>query len=137
MGTTYADITLSNAWDVGNLEHGLIKESEVRTVMVHAVVDTGADTLVITESIRDKLGLGVKELFEATFANNTKEISRLVEPVDIRWGSRSTTLEPWVVSGEGEVLLGALALEAMDLIVDPLGETLTGRHGNTIKGMIR
>jgi clan AA aspartic protease len=136
MGTTYADLTLSNATDVGMVECGLIKESEVRTVTVHAVVDTGADTLVITESVRDKLGLKVKRLFEATFANNTKEISQVAEPVEIQWADRSTTIEPWVVSGEGEVLLGALPLEGMDLIVDPCGETLVGKHGSTIRGMI-
>ncbi|GHT93195.1 hypothetical protein FACS1894140_6130 [Spirochaetia bacterium] len=136
MGTTYADIVLSNAIDVGNARRGFIKESDVRSLTVHAVVDTGADTLVITESIRDKLGLGVAGLSEVTFANNTKEMSKVAEPVRLQWEDRHVTLDPWVVTGEGDVLLGAFPLEVMDLIVDPRNERLIGRHGSKIQGMI-
>ena len=37
-----------------------------------------------------------------------------------------------MVSGGGEILLGALPLEDMDLIVDPTNQKLTGAHGDEI-----
>jgi hypothetical protein len=35
-----------------------------------------------------------------------------------------------VVPGANEVLFGALCMEALDLMADPVGERLVGRHGD-------
>jgi hypothetical protein len=35
-----------------------------------------------------------------------------------------------VVSGDGKILLGAIPLEDMDLMVDPVRQELTGAHGD-------
>ncbi|MDR0315451.1 MAG: hypothetical protein LBH97_00960 [Treponema sp.] len=44
--------------------------------------------------------------------------------------------EPWVVSGNGKILLGAIPLENMDLIVDPARQVLTGAHGDEEVGLL-
>jgi predicted aspartyl protease len=59
MGFVYADITLKNAYDVTNSDKGLINEQEVHQTTVKALVDTGAITLVINETVRKALGLGL------------------------------------------------------------------------------
>jgi hypothetical protein len=46
------------------------------------------------------------------------------------WKDRSTELPSVVIPYAKEVLLGALPLEAMDLIVDPVRKTLAGAHGD-------
>jgi clan AA aspartic protease len=136
MGMVYEEITLKNVYDVGICEHGLIKKSEVRQIAVQALVDTGASTLVITEEIREKLGLGIKGKRPATLANSKKEMCKVTEPVEIHWKNRSTSIPALVVPGSGKVLLGAIPLEDMDLIVDPVKQALVGAHGDEIEALI-
>jgi clan AA aspartic protease len=130
MGTTYAEITLKNVYDLGKAKEGLIKESEVRQATVQSVVDTGAYTLFINDALRQRLGLKVEESTEVTHANDQVEICQLTEPVKVCWKNRSMICEALVFPGEGEVLLGAIPMEGMDLIVDPRNERLVGRHGD-------
>jgi clan AA aspartic protease len=135
MGTVYADITLKNAIDVGNVLRGTMREHEVRQTAVSAMVDTGMGTLVITEAVREKLGLRVTGLRNATLANNTKTACKVTEPVEIHWKNRDTTCRALVVP-EGEILLGAIPLEDMDLIVNPVKQELAGAHGDEVVALL-
>ena len=92
--------------------------------------DTGAWTLVINEDVRQKLGLAIDGESHSTLADGTSKNYPITEPVTIQWKNRSTTLPTVVVAEAKKVLLGALPLEAMDLIVDPVRQTLAGAHGN-------
>ena len=132
MGIVYADITLKNFRDTSRAEDGLIKESEIRQKTVRAMVDTGAGTLVINEELCAQLGLGIKGLRRASFANDAKEICKVTEPVEIHWNNRITAVLALVVPNASEVLLGAIPLEDMDLIVDPARQALTGAHGEDV-----
>jgi len=135
MGTVHAEITLKNASDVVNARRGLIKEPEIHQTIVKAVVDTGAMTLVINEKMRQQLGLGIVGAKIATLANNAKERVNIAEPVEVHWKNRFMTCQPWVV-GSGRILLGAIPLENMDLIVDPVGEEVVGAHGDEEVGLL-
>jgi clan AA aspartic protease len=136
MGTVYAEITLKNAGDKIRVEEGLIKDREIREMTVRAIVDTGAITLVINEETCQKLGLKVVELRETNFANGQKEICKLTEPVDVHWKDRLTSCQALVVPGNGEVLLGAIPLEGMDLMVNPVGQELVGVHGDKALSLV-
>lgn len=137
MGETYTDITLKNAGDIFMAKRRLIKAAAIRKITVEALADTGAITLVINERLRRKLGLRVRQLREVTFGNNTKEIAKLAGPVEVHWENRSTVCEAMVVSGNGGVLLGAIPLEGMDLMVDPVGQRLVGKHGDKVLGLVK
>ena len=137
MGIVHAEITLKNAGDVITAQRGFIKEPEIRQTTVTAMVDTGAVTLVINEKLRLQLGLGVKGERHATLANETKETVKIADPVQIHWKNRSMICNPLVISGDGEILLGAIPLEDMDLMVDPVRQVLTGAHGDEIVSMIK
>jgi clan AA aspartic protease len=132
MGLTYTDITLKNAGDRIRVQHDIIKEKDARMVNVRALVDTGAGTLVITETVRQKLGLDVRGFRKATLGNNAKEICKITEPVEVHWKDRSMTCQPIVIGGTGDVLLGAIPLEDMDLIVNPGKQELSGAHGDEV-----
>ena len=119
MGTVYAEITLKNAGDVVNSRTGIIKEQEIRRTTVKAMADTGAITLVIYDELRRQLGLEVLGERQVTLANNVKEIVHVAAPVEVQWKDRKMTCQPLVVSGKGEVLLGAIPLEDMDLELIP------------------
>ena len=130
MGSVYEDITLENAADLTAVQLGVIGESEIRSVVVNALVDTGAGTLVITEEVNQKLGLKVREMRESTLADGSKHMYKRMEPVRIRWNNRDTFCVPTMIPGADNILLGSIPLEDMDLIVDPKNERLTGRHGD-------
>jgi clan AA aspartic protease len=130
MGTFREEITLENIIDRGFANRGYIKESEIRTLKVEAMPDTGAWTLVINEDVRQKLGLTIKETSESTLADGKTATYEVTESVEIRWKDRSIALPAVVVPDAKDILLGALPLEAMDLMVDPVHERLVGVHGD-------
>ncbi|WP_010259173.1 aspartyl protease family protein [Treponema primitia] len=132
MGTVYEEITLKNAIDVGNAKRGYIKPEEVRAITVRAIVDTGAITLVINEGLRQQLGLEVEKTSEATLGNDTKAVCKLTEPVTVHWKDRSASCQALVASENGETLLGAIPLEGLDLVVNPVDQKLTGAHGDEV-----
>jgi clan AA aspartic protease len=130
MGQVYEEITLRNALDVGNAKSGLITKEKVRETTVRALIDTGAITLVINEVMRKQLGLEIQERCEATFGNNTKAVCTLTGPVEVHWKDRTTVCQALVTSENRGVLLGAIPLEGMDLMVNPIDQKLVGVHGD-------
>jgi clan AA aspartic protease len=137
MGEVYAEITLRNAADVTNADSGLIDDREIRETAVRALVDTGATTIVITEEIREKLGLKVRGLKQVTLANDSKDTAKVTEPVEIKWKDRETSCRALVINGWGDALLGLIPLEDMDLVVDPVRHELAGAHGDEIVTYVR
>ncbi|GHT83710.1 hypothetical protein FACS1894137_05580 [Spirochaetia bacterium] len=141
MGHVFADITLKNAGDKVRVECGAMKAPEVRETAVRALVDTGAGTLVINDWVQAKLGLTVKGLQRVSLGNNTKEICKVTEPVEVHWKDRSMSCEALVIAdqrsvGDGSVLLGVIPLEAMDLVVDPVKQELHGAHGDEVISLV-
>jgi clan AA aspartic protease len=130
MGTVYAEITLKNVFDEEKAEEGLIREDEVRSITVKAIVDTGASTIVINEEQRQKLGLATTEERRTTLADGKSVPSWRTKPVAIYWKDRSHACPASVIPGAGKVLLGAIPLEGMDLIIHPRTGELTGAHGD-------
>ncbi|MDR0684880.1 MAG: aspartyl protease family protein [Spirochaetaceae bacterium] len=130
MSTVYTEITLRNAIDAANAETGIIKEQEIRQTTLHALVDTGAWTLVINEAIRKKLGLRVTRTDSGTLADGTRGSYSMAGPLEVLWKDRGTICEALVIPHADEILLGAIPLEAMDLIVNPRKEEVVGAHGD-------
>ena len=129
MGNVYAEITVKNAFDVGNARAGHITENDVRTVTLTAIVDTGATTLVINEDIFNQLGLTVLETRNINVAGGGKVLCKVTDPVHIYWKNRFASVNA-VVMPEGKPLLGVIPLEFMDLIVDPVRRELVGANGD-------
>ncbi|GHV92456.1 hypothetical protein AGMMS50268_29590 [Spirochaetia bacterium] len=136
MGHVFADITLKNAGDKIRVECGAIKAPEVRETAVRALVDTGAGTLIIKEWVQVRLGLEVVGLRRVSLGNNTKEICKVTEPVEIHWKDRQTTCPALVIPGDGGVLLGVIPIEDMDLVVDPTKQELLGAHGDEVISLV-
>ena len=132
MGLVHTEITLKNAFDVGNAAHGNIEEKNIRQKTVKALVDTGAGTLIINEALREELGLEIRGEKRVSLANNAKEACKISGPVEIQWRNRSCTVQPLVLPGAEKVLLGAIPLQDMDLIVDPNRHELIGAHGDEV-----
>ena len=137
MGEVNVEITLQNSADLKKFSDGALTEQNVRSAVVTAVVDTGAMTLVIGEKLRSNLGLTVVGSRPVTLAGGTKTFCSVAEPVQINWKNRTSVIRPWVLPDEEEVLLGVIPLEEMDLMVDPVNNTLVGIHGDEVIALIR
>ena len=131
MSIVKTEITLRNALDIGKEREGYIKEPEIRTITVNALVDTGAWTLVINNEIREKLGLYIVGTESGTLADGSKEEFDLAGPVEVIWKNRRTTCEALVLPDADDILLGAIPMGAMDLTINPRRE-LVGVHGDQI-----
>jgi hypothetical protein len=59
MGLTYADITIVNTDDEALVAHGFLPSEEVRKVEICALVNFGVSTLVISDHLKNQLGLRV------------------------------------------------------------------------------
>jgi predicted aspartyl protease len=135
LGEVIEKITLINVRDAGNARSGYIKETEVRQVTVDAIVDTGAGPLVITEALRQKLGLEIERdgsvfLAETPTGVNVPQKCSVAELVDIHWKDRYTSSRPIVLPAGRETLLGVIPLEDMDLRVNPVNRCLEGANGD-------
>jgi clan AA aspartic protease len=130
MSTFKEEITLTNAADAVNARNGLIPGTKIHTLTVAAMPDTGAWTLVINEETRQKLGLAIEGSIMSTLADGSTTKYNQTEAVKIQWKNRSTTQQALLVPEADDILLGALPLEAMDLMVDPVNECLAGVHGD-------
>ncbi|GHV76386.1 hypothetical protein AGMMS49942_12070 [Spirochaetia bacterium] len=123
MGTVYDEITLKNVGDVIDVRRGYIKESEVRETTLQVVADTGADTLVINEAVRQALELRIT-------GSGSGDDCQTTDPVEVHWKDRSMICRPRLMPNAPEVLLGAIPLKDMDIMVDCNRQCLVGVHGD-------
>ena len=124
MGLIYADIELVNGADIILAKGNHIGEEEVRRIEVKALVDTGAMHLTINETLRDYLGLVIEERRKGRLADGTVLDLELTGPVKVYFKNRTALVRAMVMPGDEEVLLGAIALEDLDVIVDPVRQEL-------------
>ncbi|GMO48305.1 MAG: hypothetical protein Pg6C_10810 [Treponemataceae bacterium] len=130
MSTFYETITLTNAGDIAKARDGFIPKAKIRAVTVDACVDSGAWNLVINEEVRAKLGLELNGVRLSTLADGTTKEYAMTEPVVFRWKNREFALPAQLVPTAVAVLFGALPMESLDVMPDPVAECLIGRHGD-------
>jgi clan AA aspartic protease len=124
MGVTYADIELIRSDDLALLDEGYIQENQIRRSTVRALVDSGASMLTIPESIKNQLRLRKLDDQQAELADGSIINVEVVGPVEIRFENRMAIVSALVIPGEAEVLLGAIPMQAMDVLIDPKQERL-------------
>lgn len=111
MGIIYTELVLGN---FGN--QGLDK------INAEALVDTGAIDMVIPEHIAIQLDLKDLKSREVILANGERQVVRYVGPISVEMMGRDCVTAAAVMGDQ--VLLGAIPMEAMDLIVHPRSQTI-------------
>ena len=106
MGLIHTEITLRNP-----------RYPELQPMVVKALVDTGAITMCVPEHIALQLKLNELEKREATVADGTRKWVPYVGPVQTTFGNRGSFCGAMVMGDT--VLLGAIAMEDMDLVIHP------------------
>ncbi len=111
MGSTYATLKLTNLFN-----HQVVE--------LNALVDTGATFMCVTEEVALQLGFDITEVSQqmVTLADGHQLKVPKIAPIEIEFENRTYVTEAVVLGNEP--LLGAIPLEAMDLIVDPRKQSL-------------
>jgi len=99
-------------------------KDEIRRIRVEAMVDTGAFYMVINEHIQEILQLPVIGKKRVALANGQPLECDHVFPIEIRFENRVAHCDAVVLPGDAEPLLGALPLEQMDVLIDPVRQRL-------------
>lgn len=111
MGHLFAEIGLSNP-----------RRSELKPLVVQALVDTGALMLCIPEHVAVQLDLQTESLREVTVADGRSMKIPYVGPVKVIFEDRLCFVGALVMGDE--VLLGAVPMEDMDLLLSPSRQTV-------------
>ncbi len=127
MGEIAVQIDLENAGDRAVYERGYVKESEIRTYTLEAIVDTGAVMLVLPQNVVEKLGLGLQRKVIVSYADDRKEERPVAGPLTIRIGDRFMNTDCIVGPPLSEALIGQVIVEELDLLADCTNQTLIPR----------
>jgi clan AA aspartic protease len=111
MAIVYADVRLSN-----------FGRPDLEEMTVTAVVDSGAMDLVVPEHVAVQLQLRDLRSREVTLADGSRRMLRYVGPIMVQAQGRDCVTGALVMGDQ--VLLGAIPLEAMDMIVHPREQRL-------------
>lgn len=106
MGIIHADLRVSN-----------FARPDLEEITVNALVDTGALDLVIPEHLAIQLRLTDLKPREVHLADGSRKLVRYAGPVKVEMMGRDCVTAA-VVMGD-QVLLGAIPMQAMDMIVHP------------------
>lgn len=124
MGAVHAEIELINYADVILAGEGIRTLQQVRRKTVRALADSGATVLVIPEGLRQELGLGIVGRRLVGIADGSVRECDLVGPIEVRFGDRNTIGNAVAMPEVQDILLGAVQMEEMDLVIDPLAQRL-------------
>jgi clan AA aspartic protease len=111
MGLIHTEITLKNP-----------RYPELRPVVAQALVDTGAVTMCIPEHVALQLKLDELEKREVVIADGSKLTVPYVGPLQVSFDNRGSYAGALILGDT--VLLGAIAMEDMDLVISPKSQRI-------------
>jgi clan AA aspartic protease len=132
MGRINVEVALANNRDVQTFEAGSLPADKVRRARLAGLVDTGASYLVLPESVANQLGLPDLGTASVRYADQQKEIRRVVDQVEVELLGRRGTFKAVVEPARTDALIGAIVLEDLDLLVDCRTQTLQPRDPKQI-----
>ena len=137
VGEIIVEIELENAEDRSDARRGRIDEASVRREKVQAVADTGAVMLALPEDVVVGLGLPTVRTLTSTFADGRRGQLPVAGPLTIQIGDRQMLTECIVVPEGAEALVGQVVMETLDLIPDPVHQTLGPRPESPERPLLR
>ena len=126
MGRVLVEAKIENLADIYEVGKGARKGADVRTVQVSdALVDTGATMLSLPRRYIAQLGLEKTRTRRARTAGGLHEFG-VYSAVRLTIQGRECTMDVAEVPDDCPVLIGQIPLEALDYVVDPVGQRLIG-----------
>jgi predicted aspartyl protease len=131
MERVVAEITVENLEDVWRARKGEIADADVRKVTIaNALVDTGATFLSLPTRVIRQLGLE-KAFTKHVMTSKGLAESDVYDAVRLTIQDRTCSQDVMEVPDAVSALIGQLPLEALDFVVDQVGQKIIGNpaHG--------
>jgi predicted aspartyl protease len=131
VGKVIVSAKIENSGDLEDVYKGRISMDQVRRIEVDdALVDTGASTVSMPKRLIDQLGLRLLGMRQARTANGMATFGKYAA-VRLTVQGRDCALDVAEVADGCPVLIGVIALECLDFVVDPKNRRLIGNpeHG--------
>ncbi len=137
MGEIVVEMELENIEDRNLVRAGVRAEADVRRETIQAVADTGAMMLALPADVVERLGVPVVDSITTTYADGRRGDLPVTDTLRIRIGDREMGTECIVVPEGAEALVGVLVMERLDLIADPVNQTLGPRPESPDRPLLR
>ena len=118
LGRFSVEFEVANYGDVTLMERGLLPADQVRREMIRGVVDSGAAMLVLPQAVVKRLGLPLGGKVKVRYADGRRAQRREAKGVFLKLLGRDSTFNAVCEPKRETALLGAIVLEALDLLVD-------------------
>lgn len=132
MGEIRTKVLMRNFVSVVAAKKGYVKASDIQSVKLDMVVDTGAVMILLPQDIVEKLDLEISGKVVVTYADERKEERWVAKGLEVTIDNRSMVTDCIVGPPLCEPLLGQLVLEELDLIPDCQKQTLSPRPESPI-----
>lgn len=119
MGQVVVRMQVTNNQDEGLRARGVIQPSEVRSVAVDVLVDTGAMLLALPEDVIEQLGLPPIRKAAVRLADGTRVVRQVYSSARLQVQGRDVTADVLAIPRGATPLLGQIPLEGLDFLVDP------------------
>jgi len=131
MGKVVVSAKIENPLDLFHASRGQLPSADVRTVDVEdALVDTGATGFSVPRSLIEQLGLKATRSRTVRTANGVVAV-QMFEAVQLTIRDRQCAIDVTEIADDCPVLIGQIALESLDFVVDLPNRRLIGNpeHG--------
>ncbi len=118
VGRFHVDVEVANNDDLALARRGMLQPDQVRRETIPGVVDSGAAMLVLPQAVVKRLGLPLGNEVQVRYADGRRARRREAKAVSIQILGRDVTLPAVVEPKRETALIGAIVLEALDLLVD-------------------
>jgi predicted aspartyl protease len=118
VGRFSIDVEVANYGDIELATSGHLPEAQVRRETIRGVVDSGAAMLVLPQAVAKRLGLRLGRTAKVRYADGRRAQRREATGVYLKLLGRETTLPALIEPNRHDALIGAIVLEALDLLVD-------------------
>jgi clan AA aspartic protease len=130
MGRTLEKVKIRNFTDIEFAESGYLEPSQIRSVEIEALVDTGASYLCLPPKVIKELGLRFSKSTPVKTGSGIFDL-RIFNVAEITIKDR--TIQTQVMENINDnvpSLIGYLVLETMDWVVNPKTQELMGNPLN-------
>lgn len=127
VGRFSVELNIANYGDVVLARQGRLPESEIRRTTISGVVDSGAAVLVLPQAVVKRLGLPPGDNSSVRYADGRQATRREAEGAYVELLGRHSTFTAVVEPKRQTALVGAIVLEALDLLVDCQRQQLVPR----------
>ena len=131
MGKVLVAVKIENLEDQYKAHQGLVAPDQIRKLEVdNALVDTGATGLMVPTRLLPALGLRPTRVKQAKTVGGFIPL-QMYEAVRLTIQGRECVVEVHEIPDPAPVLIGQIPLEALDWVVDTIGQKLIGNpeHG--------